>query len=194
MEKSKNKIYALIPARGGSKRLKNKNIYNLNDKPLIQYTIEAALKSKFLNETNIYVFTEDEQIKLKVNRLCKIIDRPKHLAEDNIWTQDVINHFSDKMNLNENDIIVVLQANSPEMTTDVIDACIELFLKNDLWQVHTVNMDNINNGAIQVMYEFVSRHKGKVNYNGVVYTDWTDVHTIEDIEEVIQKMFKNENH
>ena len=48
----------------------------------------------------------------------------------------------------------------------------------------------INNGAIQVIKRFVREHKGKVNYNGVVLTDWIDVHTIEDIR-TIEQLWKD---
>ena len=47
---SERKILGLIPARGGSKGIKNKNLYPFNNKPLIQWTIEAAKKSKLLDE------------------------------------------------------------------------------------------------------------------------------------------------
>ena len=54
------KLIAIIPARGGSKRLKNKNIYPLLGKPLIAYSIEACLKSKHVSE--VFVSTEDQAI------------------------------------------------------------------------------------------------------------------------------------
>ena len=61
MEKSKIKILAIIPARGGSKSVPKKNIRNLNGKPLIAYTIEAAkrIEEKF---HKIIVSTDDEEI------------------------------------------------------------------------------------------------------------------------------------
>lgn len=54
------KIIAVIPARGGSKRIPKKNIVNLNGKPMIAWTIEAALKSKYIDE--VLVSTDDEEI------------------------------------------------------------------------------------------------------------------------------------
>ena len=53
-------ILGLIPARSGSKRIKNKNIYELNGKPLIQYTIEAAKNSKLLDD--VIVSTDSKRI------------------------------------------------------------------------------------------------------------------------------------
>ena len=50
MKNNENKILGIIPARSGSKGVKNKNIKHLNNKPLVHYTIEAALDSKFISE------------------------------------------------------------------------------------------------------------------------------------------------
>ena len=76
------------------------------------------------------------------------------------------------------------------MTSKKIDECIDMLINHKLWQVNTVNKDMINNGAIQVIKRFVREHKGKVNYNGVVLTDWIDVHTIEDIR-TIEQLWKD---
>lgn len=56
----KNKIVALIPARGGSKGIKNKNIIDLCGKPLISYTIQAALESKYIDK--VIVSTDSQEI------------------------------------------------------------------------------------------------------------------------------------
>ena len=97
-------IHCLIPARGGSKRLKGKNIYPLKGKPLIQWTIDAALKSKYINTDNLYISTED----LKIKDACpkvRVIDRPESLSGDEIWTQPVVDHFTQTINAKSDDII-----------------------------------------------------------------------------------------
>lgn len=182
-------IYCIIPARGGSKRLSRKNIYPVLGKPMIFWTLEAASESSYIDKKNIFISTEDKEIA----DLCKdynLLERPAHLAQDNVWTQEVVNHFIQEKQLEENDIIVLLQANSPEINTKTIDLCIEKLIKNNLWQVHTVDQNYINNGAVHVYYSNVKDHKGKVNYNGVVMTDWIDVHHIEDVIEVEKKILK----
>ncbi len=180
------KIIGIIPARKGSKRLKHKNVYPINNKPLIEYTIDAALNSKYLNKNNLYINTDfDKVIDIAKSRNIKYIERPSELAGDEIWTQDVINHTTNIIkNLEEEDIIIILQANSPQMDSQTIDNSIELLLNNNLWQVNTVDDLLINNGAIQVIKYKVRNHYGKANYNGVVITNWVDVHTIEDVNEV----------
>ena len=57
----RNKIICLIPARSGSTRIKNKNIVKIKNKPMIQYSLNAALKSKLISK--IYVATNSKKIK-----------------------------------------------------------------------------------------------------------------------------------
>lgn len=180
------KIIGIIPARKGSKRLKHKNVYPLKGIPLIEYTIKAALESKYFTKDNLYVNSDfDEALDIAQNYNLNLIIRPEHLAHDTIWTQDVVNHTDEIIgNLEDEDIIVILQANSPQITSEKIDECINMLLKNSLWQVNTVDEFMVNNGAIQVLKRKVKHHKGKVNYNGVVITDWVDVHNIEDIKKL----------
>ena len=83
MEKSNIKILAIIPARGGSKSVPKKNIRNLNGKPLIAYTIEAAkrIEEKF---HKIIVSTDDEEIAEVAKHYGAEVPfiRPRNLAED----------------------------------------------------------------------------------------------------------------
>ena len=58
----KNKIVALIPARGGSKGIKNKNIIDLCGKPLISYTIQAALESKYIDKVIVRLIVRKLQM------------------------------------------------------------------------------------------------------------------------------------
>ena len=86
------KILGLIPARGGSKGIPGKNIRRLKGKPLICYTIEAALASKYLNR--IVVSTDSEKIAAiarETNVEVPFI-RPAHLAKDNTPMYDVMVH------------------------------------------------------------------------------------------------------
>jgi len=180
-----NKITFLIPARGGSKRLKGKNMYPLNNKPLIQYTLDAIKESKYYNGNNLYVSSDwGELLEFAWKNGAECVIRPKELAGDDVWTQPVIDNFVETLKLENEDIIVILQANSPQITTEIIDYCIMKLIHDGLWQVHTVDKNLNNNGAIQVMRKKVCNHVGKPNYNGVVVTDWVDVHTIEDIKKL----------
>ena len=68
-------ILSIIPARGGSKGIKRKNIKPILDKPLVAYTIEASLKSKYITKT--IVSSEDDEI-LEVSKKygAQILKRP----------------------------------------------------------------------------------------------------------------------
>jgi CMP-N-acetylneuraminic acid synthetase len=181
------KIVAIIPARGGSKRLVNKNIYPLMEKPLIKWTIDAAKNSKFIQD--IYVTTDCDNIKQVVIDDCKIIERPIELGLDHIWMQEPITHAVEQIeDLQDDDLVVILQANSPEMNSETIDKCIQYTVDNNLRQMSTVDKNNTNNSHICVIRKNVCYHKGKANYNGFIQVDWIDVHTIDDIENVKQKL------
>ena len=86
------KILAIIPARGGSKGLPRKNIKPLLGKPLIAWTIEQALASKYLDR--VIVSTEDEEIAAISRKYCAEVPflRPKELARDDSPTIDTLLH------------------------------------------------------------------------------------------------------
>ena len=88
----KNKTFlGIIPARGGSKRLPGKNILNLHGKPLIAWTIEAGLKSKYLDK--IVVSSDDDEILDIADQFkAHTLKRPVELASDTTTSFDAINH------------------------------------------------------------------------------------------------------
>ena len=87
-----NRCIAIIPARGGSKRIPKKNIKLFHGKPLIAYSIEVALKSNLFDK--IIVSTDDEEIAniaIEYGAVVPFI-RPKELSDDFIGTGTVVNH------------------------------------------------------------------------------------------------------
>jgi len=105
------KILALIPARANSKRVKNKNLRNLNGKPLIFWSILAAKKSKYITEICI---TSDSQAILEYAKKQKVktIKRPKKLANDIIHADEAMIHAYQSLN-KKYDYIIMLQPTSP---------------------------------------------------------------------------------
>ena len=89
-------VLGIIPARGGSKRIINKNIRDLAGKPLILYTIEAALKSK--NIKRLIVSTDNKEIaNIAENNGAKVpFLRPANLAKDDTSDQPVFKHVLHK--------------------------------------------------------------------------------------------------
>ena len=178
------KVTCIIPARGGSKRLPRKNIHPLLGKPLICWSIDACLGSKYLNRENIFVSTEDQEIKDIVKDYgINVIDRPQKLSEDSVWTQEVLSHAKlslEKMGV-DFDIMVRIQANSPQIESKKIDECIEKLIDKELWEVFTVDKDGIEDAAVHVLLEKCVNQRALSVYKGVVGADYIDIHEKEDI-------------
>ena len=121
--KSNKTFLAIIPARGGSKRLPHKNILDLDGKPLISYTIEAALQSKRIDQV---VVTSDDDTILKIaqNYRVETVRRPARLASDIATTFDAVKHTIE--NMKQFDYIVLLQPTSPLRNKKHINEAIEL--------------------------------------------------------------------
>ena len=114
---------AIIPARGGSKRLPRKNVLDLGGKPLIAWSIEAGLNSKYID--NVVVSSDDDEIlNIAKKYNTDIINRPSNLASDTATTFDAIKHTIE--NSKQYDYIVLLQATSPLRGAKHIDEAIEL--------------------------------------------------------------------
>ena len=119
----------LIPARGGSKGIPHKNIIQLGNKPLIQYTVEEA--RKIFPDENICVSTDDLEIKSIVENLGLPVPflRPAELATDTCGTKEVILHaikYYQDNNYNF-DTFILLQATSPYRTAIHIQQAMDLF-------------------------------------------------------------------
>lgn len=136
-------IISLIPARGGSKGLKEKNIIDLNGKPLISYTINASLKSKYITKT--LVSSDDEKIlNISLEYGAEIVKRPNKLALDTTPTEPVIEHALNYIkNTKDYDYLVLLQPTSPLRKEEHIDRAIEMLRKQKATAlISTVKIDN----------------------------------------------------
>lgn len=123
-------MLAIIPARGGSKGLPRKNVKLLNGKPLIAYTIEAALLAKGV--TRVIVSTDDEEIaKIAVQFGAEVpFMRPEYLASDNSRSIDVYINILEEIQKRENKFyeeFIVLQPTSPLRNSKDIDEAISIF-------------------------------------------------------------------
>ena len=134
------KILIIIPARGGSKGLKDKNIKLLAGKPLIGYTIEAALESELADK--IVVSTEDRRIaEVSMGHGIQVVDRPVEYATDAAPVEWALRHAVRYLEENENyvpDIVVWLQANVPIRKRGQIDAVIQKLIDTGADSVITV--------------------------------------------------------
>lgn len=120
-------VLAIIPARAGSKGLPNKNILDLGGKPLIAWTIEAALKS---DVDDVIVSTEDNkiaEIALQYGARVPFI-RPVELATDNATRNSVVKHALD--NNPADGIVMLLQPTSPFRNSSHINEALDLFISS----------------------------------------------------------------
>jgi CMP-N-acetylneuraminic acid synthetase len=124
------KIVALIPARGGSKGIANKNLQEIEGRSLIQICIETTSKVSLISE--IYISSDSEKILSVGGEFgARLIKRPEGVSNDLARAEDVIYHFLDYSNeLEKKDLIIVyLQPTSPFTSSYSIEDCIALYLK-----------------------------------------------------------------
>ncbi len=128
---------AFIPVRGGSKGIKNKNIKSIASKPLVQWSIEAAVASKEIDK--VFVSTDSESIKTVVLSLgldkVKVIDRSSETATDNASTESALMEFATSYEFKS---VVLIQATSPLINSTHLDESVKLHYNHDLKSVLSV--------------------------------------------------------
>jgi len=129
----KLKIIAIIPARSGSKSIPNKNIQSVNGKPLIAYTIEHALESRYIQRTIVSTDSKYYSSIAKSYNAEVPFLRPAEIALDHSTDFEVFVHALNWLKNHENykaDIIVHLRPTTPVRNPSDIDAMIELLIDN----------------------------------------------------------------
>jgi len=126
-------VLAIIPARGGSKGIKNKNIVNLNGFPLIAYSIEAALRAQ--NITRIICSTDSEEIASEAKKYGAEVPflRPQEISQDNSTDLECYDHAIEWLQNNElynPDLIIQLRPTSPLRTIVMIEEAISIMIEN----------------------------------------------------------------
>ena len=129
----RGRLLALITARGGSKRLPRKNVLKLAGKPLIAWSIEAGLRSKYVDR--VIVSTDDEEI-AEMSRYYGAdvpFIRPMELSNDMASSTDVIRHSIRTLKKKEDhyEYLLLLQPTSPLRTERHIDEAVKLLIKKD---------------------------------------------------------------
>jgi len=184
------KILSIIPARGGSKGLPRKNIIDLNGKPLIAWTIEASLKSKYITDT--YVSSDDNEI-LEISKKYKanILKRPKELATDTASSESVVEQVINELKKQNKsyDYIILLQPTSPLRDEKDIDKAFKMLFEkqatalisvkeydNKILKAFIDNKDGFIEGIRNNYYPFMRRQDLPKTYmsNGAIYIIKTD--------------------
>ena len=151
------KFVAVIPARAGSKSIKNKNLHKINKKPLIQYTFEQLNKSLIKEK---YLLSDDLNIKKLAKKfgICVDYTRPKNLSKGDTTLADTINHFhrwliSKKIYY---DYLVILQPTSPLRSYQDINSAIQIAKKGKFKSLFSINE------SLEHPYESIIIKKNKI--------------------------------
>jgi N-acylneuraminate cytidylyltransferase len=142
----KHKTIAIIPARGGSKRLLNKNKLLLNGIPLVAHSIiYAQANSEFLDA--IYISTDDAAIKsIALSYGVNVIDRPKEISGDLEPTVSALKHVLKSIGAVDN--VVLLQPTNPLRPTNLLQECCTKFTETNSDSLFTVSKNNHKLGKI----------------------------------------------
>ncbi|MCB1633148.1 MAG: NTP transferase domain-containing protein [Xanthomonadales bacterium] len=176
---------AIIPARGGSKRLPRKNIQPIAGKPMLAWPLDAAMSLPEIGAGNVFVSTEDHEV-AEVARIfgAEIIERPAELAGDQIWTEPVIRHAVELVEASSSpvDWVIWMNASVPEIQSADILRCLRLCQQSALREVLTVDRAGRSMSAARVLSrDAVSQRALSVNF-AVVQLDYIDIHTQHDLE------------
>ena len=193
VEAKKPKVVAIIPARGGSKRLERKNIYPIWGKPMLYWAIKAAKESEHI--TDVWVTTEDEEIKrIALESGASVHTRDPELSQDHVYKMEAIRSaasFIERKHFKP-EIIVSLQANSPEITGVILDNAIESFVINDRNELISVDDELMMNAAFRIMKNWYVYQRDLSTKTGAFICDVHDVHTIEDVKFIEKRGKKND--
>ncbi len=182
-----DKFLGIIPARSGSKGLPNKNIKLLKGKPLLAWTIEEALSSKYLEQVIVSTdSSEIAQIAINYGALVPFL-RPKNLATDESPTVDTVLDLIKK--LPNYDYVVLLQPTSPLRTIEDIDSAIDIMKtakakalvsvcesdESPYW-MYKMNANNILSPLVEATESISRRQDLPKSYtvNGAIYVAHTD--------------------
>ena len=184
----------IIPARLGSKRLKDKNILPINGVPMLAFVAEEVKKSKF--SPLIYVSSES----MKIKKICEkykinFVKRPKKLSKDNVEKQsvivDAVKQLVEKLKIHPK-IVISLQPNSPEIKVKDLDKAIIFFSKcftnKKNKELISVGKDNMQNAAFRIMTYSAVFQKSLSTNVCIFKTNYTDIHTKKDYKKVLKKI------
>ena len=175
----KKRVIAIIPARGNSVRIKNKNLKKFNGYPLIYWTIKTANKSKYINQ--ILITSDSQKILNYCSKFknCILSKRPRKFSLHESKMVDVLTYELKKNLFNNYDYFVLLQPTSPLRTIKTINESISLVLRKkslscvSFYKVKNnfLNLFKINNKKIKKV-KVISKFKKDDKYyipSGDVY-------------------------
>ena len=194
-------ILSIIPARGGSKGIPRKNLKPILDKPLVAYTIEASLKSKYITKT--IVSSEDSEI-LEVSKKygAQVIARPDELAQDETKTAPVMLHVLNELEKTgyKADYVVLLQPTCPLRDENYIDSAFKYYFEqqkngfDSCFSCYSIGYTHakwriLHNDKLESLYDFrirprrqeTEQHYKMIAENGAFYAlPWETLKEVKD--------------
>ena len=154
----KDRILSIIPARSGSKGLPKKNIIPLLGKPLIAWTIEASLNSKYISNT-LVSSDSDQILNLSKKFGSNILKRPNSIADDASSAESVVRHALKVLEGEKDfyDYIIYLQPTSPLRDEFHVDNAIKLLFEKNTDSV--ISVYDLNNKYLKLLIK---------NYDGYI--------------------------
>ena len=138
---------AIIPAKGNSTRLPKKNLQLINNKTLVEHSIDYAKTSKYVRK--IYISTDSDEIKVMAKKNnVEIQDRPKDLLGE-AEVADIYVDLVKKINLDNITHIIGLQPDHPDRQNK-LDDMIDYFIEKKYMDLFTVNKDGTRNGSVRI--------------------------------------------
>ena len=143
------KTIAIIPARGGSKRLPNKNLLLLNGIPLVAHSILYAFANAPIID-DVYVSSNDNEIKKIALQLgAKVIDRPENISGDFEPTVSALRHVLESINDNEIENIILLQPTNPLRPENLLNEAFAKYQELNCDSLFTVSQNHHKLGKIE---------------------------------------------
>ena len=174
----------IIPAKGQSSRLPNKNMALINGRPMLEFTIDYARQSKLISR--LYVSTEDEAIAIHCRNIgIDVIKRDSSLCGETPIIEVYRDAFRQLNEININ-VIVGLQPDHPDRVLN-IDEVIKKFEDENADQLISKEADGTKNGAHYILSKAVLEGAEPKNIS-VVIDNCTNVHFEEDLEKASKNL------
>lgn len=183
---------AVIPARGGSRRLPRKNLAPLFGRPLVAWTVEAVRASRHLGIGKAWVSTDDAEIAATAAaRGARIIERGSELSGDDVWTEPVIQHAVTEAEARTGtrfDLVLWLNASVPETRGIDIDRAIDRLLAGRLREVIAVDARGCTFSAVRALTREALFQRRLSVHAGILELPYLDVHTVDDLRQVRRRL------
>ena len=176
------RVLAIIPTKLDSKRLKHKNIREIDGKPMFLHSVDYAAASRYGVE--VIVSSESDVVEDICNQQeVRFHKRPIELCGD-VEVVDVYEHIINEIN-EEYDIVVGLQPDNPNRV-NTLDDCLDYMIDNKYDDIITIDDTYRRSGAMR-LFKYDLLKQGKVSYRiGCVKETATDIHTEDDLKQVKQ--------